>query len=351
MRRYGSSLFQKALIVSKLLKVSLLRLTALVFLLWLSLISFFRQKPVLLIIEPYGNLGNRLFLYAVILAFAIENNSLVLNPAFGHWRNAFAGIRRGLIASYPASLLPGIPGISFQRLVLLMCNEASHIGSLPVFKFLQCGTIELCSQEYLCLESANTLSWINRKNVVFLKGFLFVAPRSLKSHADKIRSYCRQVQGVGPSALYPVHKLRSCCDIVVGVVVRYGDYREWQGGKFFYPLSSYERWIRELNDLFSGHKVGFFICSNDDLDLSSISDINFSFRFGHDLENRAALTLCDFILSPPSTYAGWASFVGDVPVHWLVSSTCQLNIASFATALPLDPSDSSFSTCSEIVLS
>jgi hypothetical protein len=34
---------------------------------------------------------------------------------------------------------------------------------------------------------------------------------------------------------------------------------------------------------------------------------------GHFVESMTELSLCDVIVSPPSTFAGWAAFLGQVP--------------------------------------
>jgi hypothetical protein len=75
--------------------------------------------------------------------------------------------------------------------------------------------------------------------------------------------------------------------------------------------------------------VGFFICSNDDLDLGEIADARYEFRSRHDLENRAVLARCDYLISPTSTYAGWSAFAGDVPIQVLTSADQTMSRAGF----------------------
>jgi len=71
----------------------------------------------------------------------------------------------------------------------------------------------------------------------------------------------------GPSKSMPepsreaVDRLRRDADIVVGVHIRQGDYRAWQGGKYFFPAARYAGWMRELAAQFPDRKVAFFVAA------------------------------------------------------------------------------------------
>jgi hypothetical protein len=92
------------------------------------------------------------------------------------------------------------------------------------------------------------------------------------------------------------------------------------GGKYFYETDQYIQWIREVVGLFSGQRVGFFITGNDDRRPEGIDDIPHQFRSHSDLASRYLLSRCDYIISPPGTYAGWAAFAGSVPLLILSSA-------------------------------
>ena len=42
-----------------------------------------------------------------------------------------------------------------------------------------------------------------------------------------------------------------------------------------------------------------------------------------------ALSKCDLILGPPSTFSGWAAWYGKVPIHFLENPTISLALDSF----------------------
>ena len=54
--------------------------------------------------------------------------------------------------------------------------------------------------------------------------------------------------------------------LVVGVHIRKGDYANWKGGKYDYPICDYITIMKKILDLFPDNKISFLICSNETLD-------------------------------------------------------------------------------------
>lgn len=104
-------------------------------------------------------------------------------------------------------------------------------------------------------------------------------------------------------------------EIIVGVHIRRGDYKDWCDGKYFYSDDVYIQLMRHLQKLF--HKnVRFFCATNEPL--STVIKEEFSpliipdATAAHDLYG---LSLCDYLIGPPSTFSQWASFYGRVPLY------------------------------------
>jgi hypothetical protein len=89
------------------------RAAAYILLFALSIVSVVSGKTMFIIASPFGNLGNRLFLYANVIGFAIEHKAIVVNPASHPWRAIFKGTRgRGLGLLSPAS--PASPQLGWH---------------------------------------------------------------------------------------------------------------------------------------------------------------------------------------------------------------------------------------------
>jgi hypothetical protein len=315
--------------------------------LWMASLAL--QRRIIVVTRPIGNLGNRLYSFAPVLALAMESRCIVINPSLGHWRSSFLGTRPGLVAMYPPLHIANIKTPCIDRFVIKFFRALEKFAYSSSTK--SCiSSIRLAPNEWLRLDSEGFLSWFRAKKVIFLDGFLFVSPHLLPVHANSVRQYFTQLDGADATAMKPLKLLRRDCDVVVGVAIRHGDYREWREGKYFFNVSIYVKWILQINTLMKDKSVGFFLCCNDDLDLEGLENIRFEFRAAHDLENRAVLAGCDMIISPPSTYAGWASFQGNIPIQWLNSAEQELTLADFKIAWPMDPADVSFLSLKEVTM-
>ena len=119
------------------------------------------------------------------------------------------------------------------------------------------------SRETISLDAAEVQAQMAGDKVVFIHGWRIRAPESVARQADRIREYFRPVAGLDHASRQPVERLRQKADLVVGVLVQRGGYCNWQGGKYFFPVSHYVTWMQELTARFPGRKVSFLICSDE----------------------------------------------------------------------------------------
>lgn len=130
-----------------------------------------------------------------------------------------------------------------------------------------------------------------------------------------------------------IAEIRREADIVVGVHIRRGDYATWNDGRFFYSLEEYHRFMQRVQALYKYNKVAFFISSNEDFSLDLFEGC-FCRRFGREpsgaILDLYALSLCDRIIGPFSSYSRWASFIGEVPLCFLESKDQTFTDASFS---------------------
>lgn len=108
----------------------------------------------------------------------------------------------------------------------------------------------------------------------------------------------------------------------VGVHMRRGDYESFFDGRFFYDNAFYyaimEQLYEQLHKTFSD--VKFVICSNDVFDIHSESLLDgktygkenvLRVENANGITDLYALSQCDYIIGPPSTFSLWAAFYGD----------------------------------------
>ncbi len=183
--------------------------------------------------------------------------------------------------------------------------------------------------ERIDLDHPGFVAWSRSKHVIIVSGYNYIAQDSMPRHAETIRSYFRQLKCNDSSALAPVARLRESCDLVVGVVVRHSGFDRWMDGKYYFSTAVYVEWIRQIAALYPESSVGFMICSDSELNLVELSGIRHECRAGYDLENRAALAVCDLMIGPPSSYAAWAAVMGNIALQLLHSSHQRMDAGAF----------------------
>lgn len=101
---------------------------------------------------------------------------------------------------------------------------------------------------------------------------------------------------------------------IVGIHIRKEDYKTAYGGIYYYDDSVYVEYMKQI--LAIQPNVVFYISSNE-----KISDSFFE-RFkiiekplDSAVADLYALSQCDYIIGPPSTFNCWASFIGNVPLY------------------------------------
>jgi len=113
-------------------------------------------------------------------------------------------------------------------------------------------------------------------------------------------------------------KYREQGSFIVGVHIRGGDYREWEDGRYFFEIQEYAAYMRQLVLLYPDRDVRFFISTNEKYDRNSFEGLNLiETGFPSSAHDLYALSLCDRIIGPLSTFSRWASFYGAVPLCFL----------------------------------
>jgi Glycosyl transferase family 11 len=104
--------------------------------------------------------------------------------------------------------------------------------------------------------------------------------------------------------------------MVVGIHIRRGDYQQYLGGKYFYSISSYLDIINQMKMLI--HKqyksdTVFTVFSNDNL--SELASEQLLISKNDWYIDQKLMTCCDYLIGPPSTFTGWASYTGNVLLY------------------------------------
>ena len=316
--------------IGRLLRKATKRCLSGVFLLILGLYATVFNKRIAIIASLAGNLGNRLFLFSNLIGFAIENKLELMNPAFYDYAGCFETTRNDFFCRYPprSSIFSKQGPRAGKFFLSLVSTAAAMVRRLPENRFVCVFALDSLENR-INLDNENFIKKISGKKVMFFQGWLFLDQKNMVKYSHQIRRYFTPAETFRDSIDLPVKTLGKSCDVIFGLVIRRGAYKWWCDGKYFFSLDTYVQWMHEMRGCFPEKKVGFFICSDENLDEANFAGFTFVFRARHDLENRYSLAQCDYIVSAPSTYGGWAAFYGNVPMNILSSPQQHMSLVDF----------------------
>ncbi|MDP1801075.1 MAG: alpha-1,2-fucosyltransferase [Bacteroidota bacterium] len=257
-----------------------------------------------------GQLGNLIFIYANFLAYGIENNVIIRNPAFYEYKSYFTGSS----------------SFSGSRLFYRFCYFISRV----LFKLkIRTGFITVIAlnwDETIDLENAPQL----KSNFCFVQGWLFRSNKLVIKHKQKIVNFFT------PTTFFK-NKLDSFFtqftknETIIGVHIRHGDYKTFEDGKYFYSIEKYIEIIKNLAVLFENTNPHFLICSNEKVNLhfKNTQGLKITYAPGHELLDMYCLANCNYIVGPPSTYSMWASFYGNVPLYIVNDTNKKIEVTDF----------------------
>lgn len=264
----------------------------------------------IVIAEKYGLMCNRIMTYANIMAFAIEHNLTVYNPSFDEYCHLFPNTNRGMFARFPMRSRSRASGRRSKHLWFRGFNLFARLNKR--LKILP--AIDIGWRDSLHLDDeASCTAILRSRSLVFLSGMYFLDGSHLRKHAADVKEYFRPSQERQGNVDRLIQKAREDVDVLVGFHVRQGDYADFCNGIYHYSNDEYRELMRSVVKLFDGRRVRFLICSNEKQDLAFYQGLLCCLGTGDVIEDLYSLAGCDYIVAPPSTYSGWASFFGDVP--------------------------------------
>jgi hypothetical protein len=269
----------------------------------------------IIIAKKPGQLGNSLFLFAHFIAFCIEYNLNVMNPAFGDFAKYFPSVNNDLYCRYPKRKTILSSSILREALYLFFSYSGRILNRLKTKnKFLL--SVFFDWEESFVLDKA-AAKYFSESKIVFAQGWKFRCVELVEKHKKTIQTFFlpspEHVKNIEKS----IGEARKYCDVLVGVHIRHGDYKTFEGGKYFYSLAQYLEQMEKVQKVFTGKKISFLICSNVEIDFSIFKFLNCIGANNHELEDMYSLAACDYIIGPPSTYSMWASFYGSVPLYMI----------------------------------
>ncbi len=263
--------------------------------------------------------------YAAFVGYALEHGRPLRVLYFGAYYDLFAD--------------PNVlPGVHFHRRL-----EATHyavdrlyyaVRKLPAAWHHRLGvtTLDAGATNLSALEASGA------PPLALVRSWLAPVPASyLQLHHAEIRRVFRPRQDIQDRVANFIAELRASADVLIGVHMRRGDYREYLGGRFYYDDTEYLRFMRQARELFPDQRATFIVCSNEPVNPEAFPGVEWaSLPKANGMEDLHVLAACDYLIGPPSTYSMWASYYGRKPLCFLTARTASLGRNDFDVIVSQD---------------
>ena len=242
-------------------------------------------------------MGNRLLLASHFLAHAEEHGGSYWHLAFWPYTRYFEGTQGKFFIHYVSSKGPRVKGSARHRWPVSFWFELLGLDRAS-------GDVHMDEEPFLKRE--------RRARVLFCGAWAFRDREATRKHADTIRRFFRPVAKWRAPAEACVASAREGADRLVAVHMRLTDYAKFNGGAWFYAPADYRRWMEQTAALHPG-RTRFLLFSDEALPVEAFEGRDWKPAPPHPGSAMHAMSLCDAIIGPPSTFSGWASFMGRVP--------------------------------------
>ena len=290
----------------------------------------------LVMARNYGQLGNRLMLYAHLIAASREWGVSLCNPCFAEYADFFDSTANDLWCRYPPREAAKAPSQRRRRLLaravyltaktlLLTTSGLACLGRRPA----RWKVVQLRGKQTLDLGSLNFRDDARRYRYLLALGWLFRSERLFQKHADAIREHFRIREPHRLQVQAKLAEVRRSSDFVVGIHIRQGDYATFEGGRYYYNTKHYLAVMQSIADQLPTLRVAFLVCGNGQLTRGDFPGLTVHFGPGHMVEDMYSLAETDLLVGPPSTFTGWAAFYGKVPLAVLDSLETRVRVSDY----------------------
>lgn len=256
----------------------------------------------LVVLDPgSGQMCNQMLMQMNILASAYQHSYKVV----------YYGFRRYNGPVYTSDGLDGLI-LEKEKIAFVRSKIANFVLSI-------CRKLKVNSKKVILGSDSKCVDYFlkatnkNRKKY-WCVGWPFYDLDSLRKNADLIRSYFSPNEEVMRYVSSNMSRFSSD-DLIVGVHMRRGDYKTWRGGEFYFDDYVYKKYMDKLFKELKKKAVHFILFSNEKININNFEtkEYKVSIANGSAIQDFYLMSKCDYIIGPPSSYNGLASFLGGVP--------------------------------------
>ncbi len=247
-----------------------------------------------------NQLCNRIWSQAPVIAKAIGSGQTLKIPFFGKYFNLFQNLNL-------------IENIYFSKFNCKAYGKTRRI-SVKLLRLLPKSVLKVFN---VCFtDDLSAINWDNNKGITYASGW--------NSRYPLIDSHSYLVKIFEPKQAYKnkvdVFFTGIKSEVKIGVHLRRGDYKNYKNGIHYFEDAIYKDFISQVVGFpeFKDREVVFVLCSNEYVDVNDFHPFRaVKMEDANPIEDLYALSLCDYLMGPLSSFSQWASFYGQVPLCFL----------------------------------
>ena len=188
---------------------------------------------------PYGRLGNRLFTFSNLIAFAELKKVPLMVPAFSKYRKDFPFFQGNRACKYKVGASEG----TFESSPFLIAISAKA-GLIPTVRFWEERHVFFDAED---ADDPRVHALVESPRIVF-EGWNFRSRQAIVNSRQTIKQVFKPSEKIETTVKHRIAAGRTLADVLIGVHVRWDDYR---GSERFFDKSEYTCRMLEVLDLSS----------------------------------------------------------------------------------------------------
>lgn len=276
------------------------------------------NKKIIVLENNAGRMANQLWHFASMYAYCLEKGYVCENWAFFRYVHYFNFSIKNKIVDlifvrffklHKSIKLTKALYILFSKIVQKLFRKKIVRDNNVVFFLPPTPNMKEEQKEKLRLIDKLDLTW-------YFCGWLFRNPDGQKKYHAQIQEYFKPREPWGNMVQNFITNLKNKYKLVVGVHIRQGDYRTWEGGQYYFTCAEVRTILNNFILNYRNLRVAdtvFVICSDEKIDEKYFAGLNFVFGPGSEITDLYTLAATDLIIGSTSTYGSWAAYYGEKP--------------------------------------
>ncbi len=301
------------------------------------------MKNIIIFTHGGGRFANQLTNFAHFIAFIKQENYSFINIAFNNYSELLDNYKKSDIVKYNLEDNE-LNSFYFLKFLLKILNFSKHrIYTKLIIRLLHFYTFSQPKAQSIRVNSSSTLKFLTgkeignvnfsdkssmdlfaKKKITIIAGWTIRDWYLLEKNSAIVREnliFNEKYQQISNDFINNIRKEK---DILIGVSIRQTDFKIYANGKYYLTTEEYINLMKKLNERYANKKLALIVSSDESKNIKDFGNLPVYFTTGimggsgHYIESFIQLAMCDYVLTVPSTFGCWASFMGNskiIPVY------------------------------------